>query len=76
MLVSPYCVPLFASRSVSLSCLPGVVEPVVKPLSTRSANKPPVTTAHVVKDKPKDKPAGTHRAMAIFEAVFFPKYYL
>ncbi|XP_036937563.1 disks large-associated protein 5 isoform X2 [Acanthopagrus latus] len=33
------------------------VEPVVKPLSTRSANKPPVTTAHVVKDKPKDKPA-------------------
>ncbi|KAM8730592.1 disks large-associated protein 5 isoform 2-T2 [Acanthopagrus schlegelii] len=33
------------------------VEPVVKPLSTRSANKPPVTTARVVKDKPKDKPA-------------------
>lgn len=71
MLFSAYCVPLFASQSVSLSCLPGVVEPVARPLSTRSANKPPITAAPVVKDKPKDKPAGTHRAMAIFEAVFF-----
>ncbi|XP_076615382.1 disks large-associated protein 5 [Chaetodon auriga] len=32
-------------------------EPVVRALSTRSANRPPVTAAPVVKDKPKDKSA-------------------
>ncbi|TMS22047.1 Disks large-associated protein 5 [Larimichthys crocea] len=33
------------------------VEPVVRALSTRSANRPPVTAAPAVKEKPKDKPA-------------------
>ncbi|XP_018527980.1 LOW QUALITY PROTEIN: disks large-associated protein 5 [Lates calcarifer] len=43
------------------------VEPVVRALSTRSANRPPVTAVPVVKDKPKDKAADvrTTRSRAI-----------
>ncbi|XP_038590864.1 disks large-associated protein 5 isoform X1 [Micropterus salmoides] len=47
------------------------VEPVVQALSTRTANRPPVTAAPVVKDKPKDKSAGvrTTRSRALVQAV-------
>lgn len=61
VLVSPYFVSLFAYQSVSLChANPTVVEPVLRALSARSAGRPPVTAAPVVKDKPKDKSAGTH----------------
>ncbi|XP_047465939.1 disks large-associated protein 5 isoform X2 [Mugil cephalus] len=47
------------------------VEPVVRALSTRSANRPPVTATSVVKDKPKDKAADgrTTRSRAIVNPV-------
>lgn len=58
MLISLYCVSLFASHSVSLyHVLLSVVEPAIQALSTRSTNRPPVTAVTVVKDKP--KAAGT-----------------
>ncbi|XP_041818861.1 disks large-associated protein 5 [Chelmon rostratus] len=46
-------------------------EPAVRALSTRSANRPPVTAAPVVKDKPKDKSADvrTTRSRAFVNAV-------
>ncbi|XP_070783231.1 disks large-associated protein 5 [Enoplosus armatus] len=50
------------------------VEPVVRALSTRSANRPPVTAAPVMKDKPKDKSADvrTTRSRAFVNAVAPP----
>ncbi|XP_039992087.1 disks large-associated protein 5 isoform X2 [Xiphias gladius] len=52
------------------------VEPAVRALSTRSANRPPVTAVPVVKDKPKDKAAAsdvrTTRSRAIFNPVPLP----
>lgn len=76
MLVLPCCVSLFASQSVCLChAIPIVVEPAVRALSTRSANRPPVTAVPVVKDKPKDKAAGIHSAKARVQAVFFILFY-
>ncbi|TKS90033.1 Disks large-associated protein 5 [Collichthys lucidus] len=50
------------------------VEPVLRALSTRSANRPPVTAAPAVKEKPKDKPAGvrTTRSRAFVNTVAPP----
>ncbi|XP_071319620.1 disks large-associated protein 5 isoform X2 [Trachinotus anak] len=47
------------------------VEPSVRALSTRSANRPPVTAVPVVKDKPKDKAADvrTTRSRAIVNRI-------
>nr|XP_019939072.1 PREDICTED: disks large-associated protein 5 isoform X1 [Paralichthys olivaceus] len=50
------------------------VEPTVRALTTRSANRPPVTAVPVVKDKPKDKAADvrTTRSRAIVNSVAPP----
>ncbi|KAG7226420.1 hypothetical protein INR49_013832, partial [Caranx melampygus] len=50
------------------------VEPTVRALSTRSTNRPPVTAAPVVKDKPKDKAADvrTTRSRAIVTVTVAP----
>ncbi|KAM7381924.1 hypothetical protein PAMA_012673 [Pampus argenteus] len=50
------------------------VEPVVRAVSTRSFNRPPVTAVAVVKDKPKDKSADvrTTRSRAIVNPVAPP----
>uniref|UniRef100_A0A3B3ZIP4 Uncharacterized protein n=1 Tax=Periophthalmus magnuspinnatus TaxID=409849 RepID=A0A3B3ZIP4_9GOBI len=44
----------------SFVCVMTLAEPVTRGLSTRSVNKPPVTAAPVMKDKPKDKCAGMY----------------
>ncbi|KAK5850600.1 hypothetical protein PBY51_001466 [Eleginops maclovinus] len=51
--VKPALAPAPAATKIKVCA----VEPVVRATSTRSANRPPVTAAPVVKDKPKGKPA-------------------
>lgn len=48
------------------------MEPVVRVLPTRSANRPPVTKAPAVKDKLKDKSTGACRVEAIIPGTVLP----
>lgn len=50
---------------MSLSGHPSVAGPAMRPPSTRSANRTAIAKAPVVKDKLKEKPAGTEQRLIL-----------